>query len=272
VQELIKMNIIQLHLYIMSTYLPPTHILTIYNEAEFPSLNDPLTTTSANSKYLKLTGGTETGLVNFNAGLSSKAGAANAPSIYLDGDTTSGIYRSGANEIAISTSGTQRAKISSAGLSLTTGSSSNPSLYFASDTTNGFYRISNGVGFTSGGGSTLITLNNLGINNSAKTFTEQLVVGSGGNTIKLMQFGSQGFSITFTPGQYQGPYSITFPTNYSSTPRVMTSLVNLGGDPSQHVGYQVIFVGTASFQVAFSNESSLNIGANTYQIDWMAVN
>ena len=256
----------------MSAYLPPTQFLSIYNKLEFPSLTDPLTTISADSRYLKLTGGTETGLVNFNAGLSSKAGAANAPSIYLDSDTLSGIYRPAANQVAISCSGTQIAKISSAGLSLISGSSTNPSLYFLNDTTNGFYRITNGIGFTSGGGSTIITLNNLGINNSAKIFTEQLAVGSGSNTIKLIQFGSQGFSITFTPGQFQGPYSISFPTNYSSTPKVLTSLVNLGGDPSQHVGYQVIFVGTASFQVGFSNESSLNISANTYQIDWMALN
>lgn len=267
----------------MASYPPPSQAVPIFNPSDYETGNTALTLTTADARYLQLKGGTETGLVNFNSGLSSKAGAVNSPSIYLDGDSTTGLYRSAANEVAITCSGTQRAKVSSSGLTITGsvsatgninpsgGSSANPSLYFGPDTTNGFYRITNGVGFSSGG-TQLITFNSLGINNATKTFTEQLAVGSGGNTIKLMQFGTSGFSISFTPGQLQGPYDITFPTAYSSTPTVATSLYNTGGDPSQHVSFQVVFISTTKFQVSFSNESSLNISANTYNIQWIAVN
>lgn len=55
----------------MSAYLPPTQFLPIYNEAEYLQMSNSLTITSADSRYLKLTGGTETGLVNFSAGLNS---------------------------------------------------------------------------------------------------------------------------------------------------------------------------------------------------------
>src|SRR5512133_1719707 len=47
------------------------------------------------------------------------AGSAAAPSIAPTGDTDTGIYASAANEIAISTGGTQRFKASSAGVNVT---------------------------------------------------------------------------------------------------------------------------------------------------------
>lgn len=213
----------------------------------------------------------------------NRDGTVTNPAYSFANEQTSGLYRIGSNHFGYSIAGTKIVDYATTGLAITgslsvtsninpaAGSAANPSLYFASDTTNGFYRVSGGIGFSSGG-SQLITFNNQGINNATKTFTENLAVGTGGNTIKLIQFGSQGFSITFTAGQLQGPYTITFPTTFSSTPRVMSSLVNGGGDPSQHVGYQITSISTSQFQVSFSNESSLSISANTYQIDWLALN
>jgi len=261
----------------MSAYLPPTHVLSIYNELEFPSLTDPLTTISGNSKYLQLIGGTETGLVNFNAGLSSKAGAVNAPSIYLDGDTTSGLYRSGANEIATTISGTQRLKVNSTGLNITgtigasSGTVSLPALTLNGETDTGFWRNGTKTWGFSQAGSNILTLNNTGIVCPVKITTDQLTVGTVGSTITNMRFGTASVSVSFTAGQLQGPYDADFFATFNSTPRVIASLRNSGGDPSQHVGMQVNSVSTTKFTFSLSNESSLNIGANTYNVDFIAL-
>lgn len=114
------------------------------------------------------TGIAVTGAVSATTTINGAAGAVGAPSLYLSTDTTSGLYRSAANEVAVSCSGTQRLKVSSTGISTTgisqtsipmacfmtkstsqstaTGSavsvvnynvSSNPSSYFTLDTTAG---------------------------------------------------------------------------------------------------------------------------------------
>lgn len=54
-----------------SEYSPPTANLTIYNNSNYTSSDETLTLAEANSLYLKLTGGTETGFVNFTSGLQS---------------------------------------------------------------------------------------------------------------------------------------------------------------------------------------------------------
>jgi len=107
----------------MSAYPPPTEILTIYNETVFPSQSPALTSASANSTYLKLSGGTETGLVNFNAGLTTTIttaglGAVGAPSYTFTGDTNTGIYSSAADTLNFSTGGTNQLSLSSSGVKI----------------------------------------------------------------------------------------------------------------------------------------------------------
>ena len=111
---------------------------------------------------------TITGSISASTTALTGAGSVGTPAIQMGGDTTSGFYRSGANEVAISTSGIQRGKWSSTGLAITgisqtsipmatmmtkstaqstaNGSavsvvsynvSSNPSSYFTLNTTNG---------------------------------------------------------------------------------------------------------------------------------------
>lgn len=53
----------------MSAYPPPLQILPTFNQIEFNYYSSSLTYSNGDSRYLQLTGGTETGLVNFNAGL-----------------------------------------------------------------------------------------------------------------------------------------------------------------------------------------------------------
>lgn len=58
----------------MAIYNPPTEILTIFNTSNWESGNDNnLTQSSADLRYLRLTGGTESGNVNFSAGLKSNS-------------------------------------------------------------------------------------------------------------------------------------------------------------------------------------------------------
>ena len=108
------------------------------------------------------------GSVSATTTILSGAGSVGTPAIEMGGDTTSGLYRSAANEVAVSCSGTQRLKVSATGTNITgisqtsipmacmmtksTGQttangsavsvvsydvSSNPSSYFTLSTTNG---------------------------------------------------------------------------------------------------------------------------------------
>jgi hypothetical protein len=67
----------------MSAYPPPDDFLPIFNESEYGSSSSSLTQASGDLRYLKLTGGIESGLVTFNAGLAtatiSNGGAISVP-------------------------------------------------------------------------------------------------------------------------------------------------------------------------------------------------
>jgi len=56
-----------------------------------------------------------------SAPLVHTAGSATAPSVTFTGDTDTGVYASAANEVAITTGGTQRLKVSSAGVAISGG-------------------------------------------------------------------------------------------------------------------------------------------------------
>jgi len=55
----------------MSSYPPPNSNYSIYNSINFTYATDSITLETADSRYLKLTGGIELGSVSFSAGLSS---------------------------------------------------------------------------------------------------------------------------------------------------------------------------------------------------------
>jgi len=65
------------------------------------------------------TGLTITGSVSASTTALTGAGSVGTPAIQMGGDTTSGLYRSGANEVATSISGTQRLKVSATGINTT---------------------------------------------------------------------------------------------------------------------------------------------------------
>ena len=73
----------------MSSYPPPLAILPTFNNQEFNYPSSNLTYRKGDTRYLQLSGGTETGLVKFNAGLNSST-------------LTTGSNNSGADSVAIS--------------------------------------------------------------------------------------------------------------------------------------------------------------------------
>lgn len=59
----------------MSSYAPPTNNLSIFNPIEFTASSSALTQADGDARYLKLAGGTESGLVTFSSGLKIGAGS-----------------------------------------------------------------------------------------------------------------------------------------------------------------------------------------------------
>ena len=70
---------------------------------------------SATSSVVTLAGPTVTGVASF------AAGSASAPSITKTGDTNTGVFFSSADEVAITTAGTQRFKVTASGIEIADG-------------------------------------------------------------------------------------------------------------------------------------------------------
>ena len=93
-----------------------------------------------------------TGGFSITTALILAAGTVGTPSIQMGGDTTSGLYRPAANQVAVSCSGAQVTNTTSTGIAVTGGISTtttinsaagtvgNPAVYFSTDTTSGLYR------------------------------------------------------------------------------------------------------------------------------------
>ena len=85
----------------MSSYSPPNSNYSIYNGANFNYATESITLETADSRYLKLTGGIELGSVSFSAGLQSASSIIGkyislnpwtTPSFTFTGYTNSGLY------------------------------------------------------------------------------------------------------------------------------------------------------------------------------------
>ena len=89
--------------------------------------------------FLATTGGTLTGALGVTAG------SAGSPSIFISGDTNTGIYSPGADQVAISTNGTQRLTTDTAAVTSTLpvvhplGAVATPSITFTGDLNTGIY-------------------------------------------------------------------------------------------------------------------------------------
>ena len=149
--------------------------------------NDPET------RYLKLAGGTLTGT------LAHPLGAAATPSITFTGDTNTGIYSPGADQVAISTNGTQRLTTDTAAVTSTLpivhplGAVGTPSITFTGDLNTGIYSpTADTLAFVEGGveAMRIDSSGRVGIGESSPS--EKLVVSGTGNQTVLINTNTSG--------------------------------------------------------------------------------
>lgn len=131
----------------MASYNPPNEILPIFNYANYDYEDlTPLTQGLADARYLKRTGGTALGLINFLQGLSLNDGAVATPSASFSVDATTGFYRGGAGILSVASSGINSFNFGSTFNSsevqfrIPDGTVAAPSLAFINQTNTGMYR------------------------------------------------------------------------------------------------------------------------------------
>lgn len=105
--------------------------------------------------YLPLTGGTITGSLSISGREFLSAGTAATPSLSITGDTDTGIYSPGEDQLGISLGGTQRFNLSTSGARVgVSGSAAAPSWSFISDSDTGIYNSdTNTLSVATGGAS-----------------------------------------------------------------------------------------------------------------------
>jgi len=101
-----------------AAYDPPTEIIVPFNPAFFTSNAESLTLAEANARFLQLTGGSLSGLTNFDSGLQTSIGSVTTPSLSFTSDPNTGIYSSTVDTLDFSTGGVDRLSLSSAGLKI----------------------------------------------------------------------------------------------------------------------------------------------------------
>jgi len=109
----------------MSAYNPPLQFLSIFNQNEYLYGSEAITLDYVNSHFLKLAGGTLTGALLCNnsltclANIYANSGSVSLPSYSFSGDSNSGIYRIGANNLAVACDGAKVLDIATTGLTVT---------------------------------------------------------------------------------------------------------------------------------------------------------
>ena len=230
----------------MSSYPGPIAILPIFYSQEFNYSSSSLTVSTADKRYLRLTGGIESGLVTFNGGLSTNT-------IY-NGTGTFTVPNSGTGTLALTSN------VVDLSSNQTIGGQKNFSIITTFNTTNG---IPSGQAFNvnsfSGGYQTrLYSVNNSystdlyypqfnGIDTLVSTASTQNLTnktisvskfGTNGTTINLTQFGRAGISTTTG--------TVTFPNTFASTPTVSVTL------EQSNTAYVFVIQVTATSTTGFS--------------------
>lgn len=143
----------------MSTYPPPEAFLSVFNASNFNYYTYNLDLATAESLFLKLTGGILSGLLTANGGLATTslsastsklaAGTAAAPSYSFSGDTNTGIFSNVADTLKITTGGTERVSFTDTAIVNQIGSIPIPSYTFSGHNDIGMYYepIFGGVSF-----------------------------------------------------------------------------------------------------------------------------
>ena len=159
----------------------------------------------ANLGLAKLASPTFTGAV----GIANGTGGTPALSFSSDGDT--GLYRAGANQLAVSASGTSSHIFKSDGsepqvpLKATNGSNSAPSLTFASDTNLGLYRSAADTLSVTTGGTERAYFNSSGLNIKSQF------------DLRLYDANSSNYAAIQAPSNIGTNYTLTLPTTDGGT-------------------------------------------------------
>jgi hypothetical protein len=261
----------------MSSYPGPIAILPIFNSQEFNYSSSSLTVSTADKRYLRLTGGIESGLVTFNGGLSTNT-------IY-NGTGTFTVPNSGTGTIALTggvvdlttnqTIAGQKSFSNIATFSTTNGipggqavtinSLTNPyttRLYSVNDTysTDLYYPKFNGIDSLVSTASTA-TLTN-------KT-TGTLKVGTNGSTFNEVRQGTGTITYSANAQYSQNTTNVTFSPAFSGTPQVYITASNASGGQSTAVILQAGSVSSSGF-TAYGLYVFTSAFTGTVNFSWIA--
>jgi hypothetical protein len=130
----------------MSLYPPPENNSPIFNPSTYIASQTQLNISTADARYLKLSGGIESGLVTFNSGLTSVGGVNITNSSASTSSTTGALIVSGGIATAANSYFGGNLVLDGTNKSIynQNGSAANPSFSFFSDQTTGIYRIGAG--------------------------------------------------------------------------------------------------------------------------------
>lgn len=264
----------------MSIYPPPSNNSLIFNPSSFTSGDAPITTVDGDSRYLKLTGSTATGLQVLNGGLSTNSivnsgttyvsnGGVATPSIAFSGDTNTGLYSVGSDILGISCGGINRGSFTAAGPYFggavtanrvefsAAGTTTVPALSWSSDTNTGIYNPSAfTVGVVSGGNeSARFTSSGATIKNVVTV--DRLQVGTTGKICYWSDWGAT-TTIASVPAATANSISVSFGTTApNSVIAINVSIIN-ASNPDR-VTFGCSNVTTSGFDIGYYNNYAFTV-------------
>lgn len=227
--------------------------------------------------YLPLTGGTITGSLSISGREFLSAGTAATPSLSITGDTDTGIYSPGEDQLGISLGGTQRFNLSTSGARVgVAGSAAAPSWSFISDSDTGIYNSDTNTLSVATGGASRVHFSSAGMRfqGAGSAGTPVLSIQSDQDTglyfpaadsVAITTGGAQRVLVNNSGLFVSGQQVLTTGSNISSLANVSTATANPGD--------VLTFDGTIWSPAAptgggggISNPLVADLNANGYQI------
>lgn len=215
---------------------------------------------------------TLTGTLTIASGvIANTSGSTASPSYSFSDDLNAGMSRSGAGQLSLSTSGTERVRINSGGIGVNNGSASSPTFNFISNSNLGIYRVGvNQLGVSTGGTlrltveSTGMTINSGVISNTlgtsalpSYTFTGDLDTGIYSPTSNQIGFSVAGVdAFRITTGQVGGASGTASAPGFSFLNDTNTGIYRVGED-------QLGIATNGSFRLSITPTGNITVGTGT---------